>query len=225
MHKQQRWPQAWEYCQAKLIQTLGRASQGVDWSWIQCIKKEKEKKNWIVAQWSKVLFSDKSTFCISFGNQGLEEDWRDTESKLLKVQCEVSKVRDDLGCRDVCWCWSIVFYQVQRQCSHLRGGFGALYASICWQALWRCWFPFPAGQCQTTFKWFADQDITVLDWPANMPDLSPICNLWGIFKRKMRKTSWRLNGASAVPQADRFHATPHWSWSLCQRSPDQVLSA
>ncbi len=37
MHKQQGWPQAWEYSQAKLIQTLGRASQGVDWSWSQCI--------------------------------------------------------------------------------------------------------------------------------------------------------------------------------------------
>ncbi len=29
-----------------------------------------EKKNWTVAQWSKVLFSDESNFCISFGNQG-----------------------------------------------------------------------------------------------------------------------------------------------------------
>ncbi len=38
MHKQQGWPQTWEYCQAKLIQTLGRASQGVNWSWSQCIK-------------------------------------------------------------------------------------------------------------------------------------------------------------------------------------------
>ncbi len=38
MHKQQGWPQAWEYSQAKLIQTLMRASQGVDWSWSQCIK-------------------------------------------------------------------------------------------------------------------------------------------------------------------------------------------
>ncbi len=35
---QQGWPQAWEYGQAKLIQTLGRASQGVNWSWSQCIK-------------------------------------------------------------------------------------------------------------------------------------------------------------------------------------------
>ncbi len=30
----------------------------------------KEKKNWTVTQWSKVLFSDESKFCISFGNQG-----------------------------------------------------------------------------------------------------------------------------------------------------------
>ncbi len=30
----------------------------------------KEKKNWTVAQWYKVLFSDESRFCISFGNQG-----------------------------------------------------------------------------------------------------------------------------------------------------------
>ncbi len=38
VHTQQRWPQAWEYCQAKPIQTLGSASQGVNWSWSQCIK-------------------------------------------------------------------------------------------------------------------------------------------------------------------------------------------
>ncbi len=30
----------------------------------------KKKRNWTVAQWSKVLFSDESKFCISFGNQG-----------------------------------------------------------------------------------------------------------------------------------------------------------
>ncbi len=29
-----------------------------------------EKNNWTVAQRSKVLFSDETTFCISFGNQG-----------------------------------------------------------------------------------------------------------------------------------------------------------
>ncbi|KAI2660251.1 Transposable element Tc1 transposase [Labeo rohita] len=37
----------------------------------QCQRRlTKEKKEWTGAQWSKVLFSDKSKFCISCGNQG-----------------------------------------------------------------------------------------------------------------------------------------------------------
>ncbi len=35
-----------------------------------------EKKNWTVAQWSKVLFSDESKFCISFGNKVPESGGR-----------------------------------------------------------------------------------------------------------------------------------------------------
>ncbi len=74
-----------------------------------------------------------------------KQEWRETESMLLEVQCEVSTVSDDLGCHEVCWCWSIVFYQVHSQPSHVPGNFRALHASFCWQALWRCWFHFPAG--------------------------------------------------------------------------------
>ncbi len=36
----------------------------------------KEKNNWTAAQWSKVLFSDESKFCNSFGNEGLESGGR-----------------------------------------------------------------------------------------------------------------------------------------------------
>ncbi len=84
-------PQPYEDCQAKFIQEFGWTSQGMDWGWGQGIKRHhtqtvsrnlatvccqrrltsaKEKKNWTVAQWFKVLFSDESKFCISFGNQG-----------------------------------------------------------------------------------------------------------------------------------------------------------
>ncbi len=99
MHKQQGWLQAWEYCQAKLIQTLVRASQGVDWSWSKWIKSHHAQTSsgkglpshfWTRdnvrsvlpglwrkrTQWSKVLFSDESKFCILFGNKVPESGGR-----------------------------------------------------------------------------------------------------------------------------------------------------
>ncbi len=52
-------------------------------------------------------------FICKSRSQSLEEERRGTESTLLEVQCEVSTVSDDLGCHVICWCWSIVFSEVQ----------------------------------------------------------------------------------------------------------------
>ncbi len=88
----------------------------------------KDKKDWTAAEWSKVMFSDESKFCIwKSGSQSLEEEWRGTESMLLEVQCKVSTVSDGLGC----WCWSTVFSEVQGQHSRIPGSFRALHASCC----------------------------------------------------------------------------------------------
>ena len=44
--------------------------------------------------------------------------------------------------------------------------------------------------CHTSRKmkdWFAQQDITLLDWPGQSPDMNPIENLWTAFKRLLRQ--------------------------------------
>ncbi len=46
----------------------------------------------------------------------------------------------------------------------------------------------PAHTVKGTKSWFNDHGVTLLDWPANSPDLKPIENLWDIFKRKMRNS-------------------------------------
>uniref|UniRef100_A0A9J8DF55 HTH cro/C1-type domain-containing protein n=1 Tax=Cyprinus carpio carpio TaxID=630221 RepID=A0A9J8DF55_CYPCA len=50
-----------------------------------------EKQHWTVAQWSKVLFSDESKFCMSFGNQGARV-WRRTGEKEMP-KCLKSSVK------------------------------------------------------------------------------------------------------------------------------------
>ncbi len=167
MHKQQGWLQAWEYCQAKLIQTLVRASQGVNWSWSQCIKSHHVQTSsgkglpshfWTrdnvrsvlpelwrkITQWSKVLFSDESKFCISFGNKVPESGGRVERHRIHVTWSPVWSFHSQwwFGVQCICWCWSTVFSEVHSQHSHLPGNFRALHASFCWQALWRCWFHF-----------------------------------------------------------------------------------
>ncbi|KAI4892962.1 hypothetical protein NFI96_004432 [Prochilodus magdalenae] len=51
----------------------------------------KDKKDWTAAEWSKVLFSDESTFCISFGNQGPRVSVKRGEAQ--KARCLRSSVK------------------------------------------------------------------------------------------------------------------------------------
>ncbi len=253
MHKQQGWPQAWEYCQAKPIQTLGRASQGVNWSWSQCIKSHhaqtssgkglpshfwnrnnvrsilpglRRKITGLLLSGPKSSFQIKVHFAFNLEIKVwvLEEEWRGTESKLLEVQCKVSTVGDDLGCHVICWCWSIVFYQVN--------------ASIYQEILEHFMLP-PADKLYGDADFLLQQDFStcphcqnyfqVVCWPwyycawlasqHSWPE--PHMESMGYFQEKDKKQSiqqYRWAEGSIVPQqchTECFHATPHRCWSVC----------
>ncbi len=101
----------------------------------------KDKKDWTAAEWSKVMFSDESKFCISFGNQG-PRVWR-KRGEAQHPRCLRSSVKFPQSV--MVWCWCTVFSEVQGQHSRIPGSFRALHASCCWPTLWRCRFHFPTG--------------------------------------------------------------------------------
>ncbi len=159
MHKQQGWPQAWEYSQAKLIKHLGELHKewteaGVSASRVTTLRCLQEKgyqatsEPKTTSEASYLGCGEKELDCCSVvqsplfrwkkilhfiwksRSQSLEEEWRGTESMLLEVQCEVSTVSDDLGCHVICWCWSTVFSEVHSQRSHLPSTFMKMLISF-----------------------------------------------------------------------------------------------
>ncbi len=202
MHKQQGWPQAWEYCQTKPIQTLGRASRGVNWSWSQCIKSHhaqtssgkglpshfwnrnivrsilpglRRKINGLLISDPKSSFQMKVHFAFNLKIKVLESGGRVERNRIHVAWSPV---------------WSF----------HSQWWFGLHFTSFCWQALWRYWFHFPAGlgtcpHCQRYQK--------LVQWP------------WCYCARLASKLAWpepRRESMGYCEEEDERHQTQQCRW-------------
>ncbi len=195
-----------------------------------------EKKNWTVAQWSKVSFQIKVNFAFHLEIKVPESGGRVERHRIHVAWSPVLSFHSHLGCHVICWCWPTMFSEVHSQHSHLPGNFRALHASFCWQALCRCWFHFPAGlgtcpHCQRYQKlvqwpwcwcaWLASK----FAWPEPHRESMGYCQeederhqtqqcRWaeGHCQRNLgfHTTSYLGFHTTAVPQTDHLHATPNW---------------
>ncbi len=140
-----------------------------------------KEKNWTVAQWSKVLFSDENKFCISFGNQG-PRVWR-KGGEAHSPSCLKSSVKfpqsvmiwgamSSTGVGPLCFLKTNVTAAVyQEMLEHVM-------LPSADQLLKDADFIFqqdlaPAHTAKSTKSWLNDHGVGVLDWPANSPDLNP----------------------------------------------------
>ncbi len=230
-HNHPREPQPHEDCQAKSVQEFGWTSQGMDWGWGQGIESHhthrrvkefdyswrltwaEEKKNWTVAQWSKVFFSDESKFCISFGNQG-PRVWR-KGGEAHSPSCLKSSVKfpqsvmiwgamSSAGVGPLCFLKTNITAPVyQEMLEHfMLPSADQLFKDadfIFQQDL------APAHTAKSIKSWLNDHGVGVLDWPANSPDLNSIENLWGIVKKKI----WNKRPKNA----DELKAAVKESWA------------
>ncbi len=154
----------------------------------------------------QVLFSDESTFCISFRNQG-PRVWKSGEAQ--NPCCLKSSVK---------FPQSVMIWAAMSSAGVGPLGFlkSTVNAAIYQEIIEHFMLPStdklngdadfifqqdlaPAHTAKGTKSWFNDHGVTVLDWPANSPDQNPIENLWGIVKRKMRDT--RPNNADDLKAA------------------------
>ncbi|KAI2652642.1 Transposable element Tcb2 transposase [Labeo rohita] len=144
-----------------------------------------KKKKWTVVQWSKVLFSDESMCCISFGNQG-PRVWRKGReahsSSCLKSSVKFPQSVMIWGAMSSAGVGPLCFLKTKVTAPVYQEILEHFMLPSADQLFKDADFIFqqdlaPAHPDKSTKSRLNDHGVGVLDWPANSPDLNPIENL------------------------------------------------